>query len=68
MIHHYHFFFIIANIVIINFLFGFDNKNDKNINNTINKNICKNINKDFEKNIDESGVIDFCYTFFYLLI
>jgi len=45
-----------------------NNKNDKNISNTINKNICENINKDFDKNIDESGVIDFCFTFFYLLI
>jgi hypothetical protein len=44
------------------------NKNDKDFNNTIDKNICKNINKDFDKNIDESGVVDFCFIFFYSLI
>ena len=44
-----------------------NNKNDKNIENTINKNICKNINKDFDKNFDESGVIDSHFTFFYFI-
>jgi hypothetical protein len=43
-------------------------KNDKNINNTIDKNICKNINKDFDEIFDESGVVEFCLSFFYLLI
>jgi hypothetical protein len=38
-----------------------NNKNDKNINNTIDKNICKNINKDFDKTFDESGVVDSCF-------